>query len=80
MRWAGYVARMGEKINAFRLPVANSEGKTHLEDLGIDGIAVPEENRVKGQKLNYHLHDKDRGWADVKTIMNCRADKRRGIS
>jgi len=47
MRWAGYVARMGEKTNSYRLLVANSDEKIHLEDFGIDGIAVPEENRVR---------------------------------
>jgi hypothetical protein len=33
MRWAGYVARMGEK-NSYRLPVANSKGKRPLGRLG----------------------------------------------
>jgi hypothetical protein len=27
MRWAGHVARMGEKRNAYRLLVGKSEGK-----------------------------------------------------
>jgi hypothetical protein len=73
MRWAGYVARTGEKTNAFRIPVANSEGKIHLEYVGIEGIDVPEENRVRGRKLNYQLQDKDKGWAVVTTVMNFRA-------
>jgi hypothetical protein len=30
MRWAGHVARMGEKINAYRLLVAKAEGKRPL--------------------------------------------------
>jgi hypothetical protein len=29
-RWAGHVARMGEKRNAYRLLVGNPEGKTPL--------------------------------------------------
>jgi hypothetical protein len=29
MRWAGHVARMGEKRNAYRLLVAEPEGKNH---------------------------------------------------
>jgi hypothetical protein len=33
MRWAGYVARMGDK-NSYRLPVANSEGKRPPGRLG----------------------------------------------
>ena len=47
MRWAGYVARMGEKTNAFRFPVTNSEEKIRSEDVGIKGIGVPEEKRVR---------------------------------
>jgi hypothetical protein len=30
MRWAGYVARMGEKRNAYRILVGKSEGKRPL--------------------------------------------------
>jgi hypothetical protein len=30
MRWAGYVARMGEKRNAYRILVGNPEGKRPL--------------------------------------------------
>jgi hypothetical protein len=30
MRWAGHVARMGEKINAYRLLVGKPEGKRSL--------------------------------------------------
>jgi hypothetical protein len=30
MRWAGHVARMGEKINAYRLLVRKPEGKRPL--------------------------------------------------
>lgn len=47
MRWAGYVARIGEKTNSYRLLVVNSEGKIHLEGVDIDGIAVPEGNRAR---------------------------------
>jgi hypothetical protein len=31
MRWAGNVARMGEKMNAYRILVGNPEGKRPLE-------------------------------------------------
>jgi hypothetical protein len=36
MRWAGHVARMGEKTNAYRILVGNPEGKKPLgtEDVG----------------------------------------------
>jgi hypothetical protein len=30
MRWAGYVVRMGEKRNAYRILVGNPEGKRPL--------------------------------------------------
>jgi hypothetical protein len=32
MRWAGHVARMGEKRNAYKIIVGNPEGKDHWED------------------------------------------------
>jgi hypothetical protein len=31
MRWAGHRVRMGEKRNAYRILVGNSEGKRYLE-------------------------------------------------
>jgi hypothetical protein len=31
MRWAGQVARRGEKMNAYRIMVRNPEGKRPLE-------------------------------------------------
>jgi hypothetical protein len=31
MRWAGHVARMGEKTNAYRLLVGKPEGKSPLD-------------------------------------------------
>jgi hypothetical protein len=34
MRWAGYVARMGEKRNVYRLLVGKPEGKRPLGRLG----------------------------------------------
>jgi hypothetical protein len=40
MRWAGYVARMGEKRNAYRILVGKPEGKRQLEDLDIDGRII----------------------------------------
>jgi hypothetical protein len=30
MRWAGHVARMGEKMNAYRILVVNPDGKSPL--------------------------------------------------
>jgi hypothetical protein len=38
MRWAGYIARMGEmRRNAYSVPVGKPEGRNHAEDQGVDG-------------------------------------------
>jgi hypothetical protein len=37
MRWAGHVARLGEKRNAYRLLVGKPEGKSHSEDQDVGG-------------------------------------------
>jgi hypothetical protein len=37
MRWAGHVACMGEGRNMYRVLVGKPEGKSHLEDKGVDG-------------------------------------------
>jgi hypothetical protein len=37
MRWAGYVARMGEGRKVYRVLVGEPEGKNHLKDQGVDG-------------------------------------------
>jgi hypothetical protein len=37
VRWAGYVARMGEERNVYKVLMGNPEGKNHLEDQGVDG-------------------------------------------
>jgi hypothetical protein len=40
MRWAGHVARMGERSGSYRVLVGKTEGKNHLEDPGIDGRII----------------------------------------
>jgi hypothetical protein len=40
MRWAGHVARMGEKRNAYRILVGNPEEKDHWEDRDVDGWTI----------------------------------------
>jgi hypothetical protein len=40
MRWAGHVARVGEGRNVYRVLVGKPEGKSLLEDQGIDGRMV----------------------------------------
>jgi hypothetical protein len=37
MRWAGNMARMGERRGAYMILVERLEENDHLEDLGIDG-------------------------------------------
>jgi hypothetical protein len=40
MRWAGHVARMGEKRNAYRLLMVKTEGKNHQEDQDVGGWII----------------------------------------
>jgi hypothetical protein len=40
MRWAGHVARMGEKRNAYRISVGESEGRDHSEDQDVGGWII----------------------------------------
>jgi hypothetical protein len=40
MRWAGIVARMGERRAVYRALVGKAEGKTALEDSGVDGTLM----------------------------------------
>jgi hypothetical protein len=37
MRWAGYVARMGEERKVYKVLVGKPEGKNHWEDQGVGG-------------------------------------------
>jgi hypothetical protein len=40
MRWAGHVARMGAKRNAYRIFVGKPEGKIHWEDQDVGGWLI----------------------------------------
>ena len=40
MRWAGHVARTGERRGLYRVLVGKPEGKNHLEDPGVDGRII----------------------------------------
>jgi len=40
MRWAGHVARMGERRGVYRILVGKPEGKNHLRDPGADGRII----------------------------------------
>ena len=40
MRWAGHVARVGERRVVCRVLVGKPDGKRHLEDPGVDGRII----------------------------------------
>jgi hypothetical protein len=40
LRWAGHVARMGERRGAYRALVVNLREGDHLEDPGVDGRII----------------------------------------
>jgi len=40
MRWAGHVARMGERIGVYRVLVGKLEGKDHLKDPSVVGRII----------------------------------------
>ena len=40
IRWAGHVARMGERSNACRVLVGKPGGKSNLEDIDGDGKII----------------------------------------
>jgi hypothetical protein len=42
MKLARYIARIGERKNAYKIMVGNPEGKSHSEDLGVDGMTTLE--------------------------------------
>jgi len=39
-RWAGYVARTGDRRSVYRVLVVRPEGRDHLEDLGVNGRII----------------------------------------
>jgi hypothetical protein len=40
MRWAGHVARMGEKRNAYRILVEIQKERDHWEDQDVGGSTI----------------------------------------
>jgi hypothetical protein len=40
LRWAGHVARVGERRGAYRALVGKPEGRKHLEDPGVHGKII----------------------------------------
>jgi hypothetical protein len=76
MRWAGHVARMGEKRNAYRILVGKQEGKRHLgrpRRRWVDNIKI--DLREIGWDGMYWIdmaQDRDQWRALVNTMMNLR--------
>jgi hypothetical protein len=73
MRWAGHVARMGEKRNAYRILVGKPEGKRPL--------GRPRRRWVDSSKMDLRdigwdcidlAHDRDQWRALVNTVINLR--------
>ena len=40
MRWAGHVARVGERTDACRVLWGSLKERDHLQDLGVDGAII----------------------------------------
>jgi hypothetical protein len=40
MKWAGHVARMGEKRNAYRIMVGSQKESDHWEDQDVGGCTI----------------------------------------
>jgi hypothetical protein len=76
MRWTGHVARMGEKMNAYRILVGNPEGKRPLgrpRRRWVDNIK--RDLRVigwDGMDWIYLAQDREQWRALVNTVMNFR--------
>jgi hypothetical protein len=76
MRWAGHVARMGEKRNAYRILVANPEGKRSLgrpRHRWVDNIKM-DLREMGWDDMDWIelAQDRDQWRALVNTVMNLR--------
>jgi hypothetical protein len=76
MRWAGHVARMGEKRNAYRILVGNPEGKSPLgrpRRRWVDNIKMDiRETGWDGGDWIDLAQDRDQWKALVNVVMNLR--------
>jgi hypothetical protein len=70
MRWAGNVARMGERRGVYRVSVGKPEGKNHLGDPGIDGKIILRWIYRKWDVMDRAGSDRDRWRAPVIAVMN----------
>jgi hypothetical protein len=76
MRWAGHVARMGEKRNAYRILVGMPEGKRRLgrsRRRWVDNIKMDLRD-IEWDGMNWSdlAQDRDRWRALVNAVMNLR--------
>jgi hypothetical protein len=75
MRWAGYVARMGEWRNVHRVLMRNQKEREHFEDQGVDGKVGSEwilRRLARGIEWIELAQDRGRWRALVDTVMNLR--------
>jgi hypothetical protein len=76
MRWAGHVARMGERRGVYRVLVAKPEERDHLGDPGVDGRIILRwmfKQWDVGSMDSIELtQDRDRWRALVNAVMNAR--------
>jgi hypothetical protein len=76
MRWAGHVARMGEKRNAYRILVGKPEGKRQLgrpRRSWVDNIKMDiRERGLDGVDFIDMAHDRDQWRVLVSTVLNLR--------
>jgi hypothetical protein len=76
MIWAGHVARMGEKRNAYRILVGKPEGKSPLRNQDVGGWTILKWilDRMGWYGMDWIdlAQDGDQGRALVNTVMNVR--------
>jgi hypothetical protein len=75
VRWAGYVACVGERRGVHRVLVEKYEGKSHLADLDIDFRIILKWifRRWDGSMdWIYLVHDWDRWWDLVNAVVDIR--------
>jgi hypothetical protein len=76
MRWAGHVARIGEKRGAYRILVGRPDER---RPLGIPRHRWEDNIKMDLQELGWGMdwieltQDRDRWWARVNAVMNPRA-------
>jgi len=73
MKWAGRIARVGERRDVRRVVVGKPEGKSHLENPGVVGNIILKSifNKWDGGMDWIDLaQNRDRWWALVNAVMN----------